>query len=554
QARDQPSVTYNMTGDLVNGRYWTHFRCAAVVTDGIVTYEATQTIARSGSPPVVESINIVATTQVAVCQVLGVSDPDGPDIDRYSQDYDYRFNGGVDERLSQGWFANTLRPPTAPLRRGETAECRYRVTDQSGETTLTDWVSTIVTSTPPSVQTPSVLANDFNFCDANKTFFCAFAEPSDYDNDIVSSDLTWMVNGVDQGISTRAAELSNLRDGDEVSCQLVVSDPDNTITRVSAPITIVQPPSMPIDPPVVTPPGIGFCATSGTYTCAWTPSGVDVCGAPLANPSYRWLVDGQDTGVTTSTYEANGLAANAEVTCEVTVADRDRPLVESATYTVNGTPPALEPAVVTGPPPEGCQAMATYTCSWEPSQSSCGDALTIDGYTWTINDLPQAETGAELTVSALQSNSTIRCEVTVNDPSGPIVTRGSLLVTEAAPTINSAPVIDPAVATVGEILTCEVGTALTACGDEVEATYQWLVDGVPLEGATEPTLSTLGLPDRATLACFATWASATGGVATAQSAEVQLNPGNYAIESAIAGDLFGYGVAVVGDLNRDGLD
>ncbi len=552
---DGSPLSYTLTGDNLFGRRWTHFRCSALVTDGVVTYETSQVIARSGSPPTVGGVNLVATTRYASCAPFDVVDPDGPQIERTLQNFDYRFNNGAEEFLDLGWTGASVFYPAVPLRRGELAECRYTVTDWSGESTTTDWVSSVVISDPPNVPFPRVIASGFEFCDDTKLFYCNWPGATDFDNDIISSEMSWTVNGVDQGISSRAAEFTGLRDGDVVLCHVSVSDPDTTIERTSfTPAVIVQPPSAAIEPPVVTPPGFGFCATRGTYTCEWSSVGTDVCGGALENPSFRWLVNGQDTGITTPTYEANGLENNAEVTCEVTVMDRDRPLVETATHVINGTPPVLSPAVITGPPPGGCQGTATYTCSWTQNQDLCGDDPTIDGYTWTINGQRQQETGPELTVTNLFSNSTIECEVALTGADGPVTVSGSFLVTEAAPTINGAPTIDPAIATVGEVLNCEVGTATSVCGEELTAAHQWVVNGTPLEGATEATLSTLGLPDTATIACFSTWTSSTGGVATAFSSDVQLNPGNYAIESPIAGDLFGYGVAVVGDLNRDGLD
>jgi hypothetical protein len=110
-------------------------------------------------------------------------------------------------------------------------------------------------------------------------------------------------------------------------------------------------------------------------------------------------------------------------------------------------------------------------------------------------------------------------------------------------------------ARVGETLHCEALDVDPGCAANPEVRYQWYLDGLPLPGATSPTLDTTDVPPLHALRCGAGVAQVGGGTgADTRSAPVWLSPSRWTLRPppGSVAEMFGQDAAVLDDLDGDG--
>lgn len=225
-------------------------------------------------------------------------------------------------------------------------------------------------------------------------------------------------------------------------------------------------------PPVITAPPLSQTATAGDHvTLTVSASGT----APLL---YQWSKDGVViNGATGPSLDLPNVPLEAAGNYTVTVTNAAGSVTSApATLTVNAL--AVPPTIITGP--VGLTAhlgdSATFTVVASGSVPL--------SYIWLKNDVPIAgATQSSLSLTNLQLADAGSYTVAVSNSAGTAVSEAAaLVVTLVAPTIVRQPV--------GQTLGIGMSTTLTVlAAGSAPLTYQWMKDGVAIEGATTPSLS-----------------------------------------------------------------
>ena len=249
-------------------------------------------------------------------------------------------------------------------------------------------------------------------------------------------------------------------------------------------------------------PGISFDATSvdttSTLVVNIDTDAVDPEGESVSY-GYSWAKDGVATGETGASLDS-ALTSRGE-TWTVSVAGSDSRAAGAATeisVTIGNAVPvlsdvALGPADATITSPLVCAATAS---------DADGDSLSTT-YSWTIDGVTNAETGATLAAGTATAGQAVICTATVDDgiDTGAPLASAALTIQNSAPEISAVDVT-PADPTTETDISCAV-TAADIDGDSLTTSYTWIVNGTPT-GTTGDTLSASAFFEGDTVVCEAT--------------------------------------------------
>jgi surface antigen len=216
--------------------------------------------------------------------------------------------------------------------------------------------------------------------------------------------------------------------------------------------------------------GVKLTASPGT----WTPSG--------GTYSYQWYAGGiAITGATHPTFtpraEQLGKQLRVKVTATKTGAATGTALSVATAATAPGVLTATAPPTIAGTPQVGVQLSAT-TGAWSPAASYTYQWRTTEGR------IPGA-TASTFTPTAEQLDQPLQVTVTATRD-GYRTARSTSVATTAVQSGTFAAQAPPTItgdAQVDKTLVASPGT----WSPDAPAAYQWLVDGLPVTGATGPT-------------------------------------------------------------------
>lgn len=258
--------------------------------------------------------------------------------------------------------------------------------------------------------------------------------------------------------------------------------------------------------------------------------------------AYRWYVDDarvEAAGAPTF----GGAPGGAEVRCEVEV--RDAFAVggtqTSAPLRIEEATPRVTRVDVVGDADAPC---AEHRCVAETN------APVELSYRWLVDGRPlPGETTPTLRRPDLRGDHRIRCEAT---PVGgaPSLSAARLLV-DAPPVLIAA--TTRRVANLGEHVECAATGLADDCADPAAVRYAWQLGGAPVPGADGPTIDTAGLVGGLPLVCVATPDDGFQLGAPVASDPTDLVGAGFALVGDTAGGLAGQAVAVLDDLDADGL-
>ncbi|MFL6002955.1 MAG: CHAP domain-containing protein [Nocardioides sp.] len=216
--------------------------------------------------------------------------------------------------------------------------------------------------------------------------------------------------------------------------------------------------------------GVKLTASPGT----WTPAG--------GTYSYQWYAGGAAiTGATNPTFiprpEQLGKQLRVKVISTKTGAQTGTALSAVTAATAPGVLTATAPPTITGTPQVGVQLSAT-TGTWSPRATY--------SYRWRDTDGPiPGATGSTFTPTAAQLDQPLRVTVTAtrdgyrtarSTSAATTAVRSGTFAEQAPPTITGDAQVD-------NTLVASPGT----WSPDSPAAYQWLVDGLPVTGATGPS-------------------------------------------------------------------
>ncbi len=283
-------------------------------------------------------------------------------------------------------------------------------------------------------------------------------------------------------------------------------------------------------------------------------------GSTVGGP--YWLVDGVNVPALRGAYDVSALATTAGETWTARVSLRKggKTVQTEASVTIGNAGPRMEAVEVVTDSTVPCAALrcaATVTDA-DGTTPAVTYAWTIDGVLVagadddTLDDV--ALTGAEAVACAAQADDGVETSAWVGsaviNPPATVADADADGVCDAAePCAGDVGI--PTVARADGELTCAWSELVEGCALEGEVQITWTADGV--EVGTGATIDAGTVPGGAVLACAVSVSSgATPGTPVASN-ETLLGPGAWTLTGEAAGDWAGISVAVVGDLDGDGL-
>jgi hypothetical protein len=308
--------------------------------------------------------------------------------------------------------------------------------------------------------------------------------------------------------------------GDSLYCQVTAERGSSSLSRTSAPVTIPRgsgagaPKEESGSKPELIGETSGEASVGETLTCKpgnWS-------GSPRFSYAWRRLSEKNAIGgADKATYEVQGADQGHALVCIVTAANGEgQATAESEPLPVKGLAPenrSLPEILPAGAPHVG----ETLACTEGQWSAAPPPAFT---YQWLLEGSEQVGVGASYVVTASDRGHRLSCVVTAENGVGSPVhaTSASVAVPGSVPEDTEQPSIS-GTPTLGSTLTCAAGTWGGA--PEPTYTYQWLVQGEEIAGATTATFSVQSADRGFVLSCRVT-ASNREGNASATSKGVHV--------------------------------
>jgi peptidoglycan/xylan/chitin deacetylase (PgdA/CDA1 family) len=434
----------------------------------------TQTKGPSGG-----KVAITATGPATTGSVLTATPSDFSDAGGLQLKYAYTWT--VDgQPVSGATDATGTKFTVPPVKHGQTITVSVVASDG---TYTSDWPVTASVTVPNSAPTAGTVAITPANPAAGQSLTATPTGFADLDGDQLSYQYTWTVNGnTIAGATGNTFDTTSVVSG-PVSVQVAATDGQGGTSPVApASVTVIGypkagtvsiSPAAPTTNQTVTANPTGFTDPQGdllTYSYQWSVNGAPVAGATsktfdLSQPGHGDR--GQTVRVDLTATNAHNLASTT-VGAEVTV--------------VNAAPSADSVAIAPIDPKEGTDLTAT------PSFTDAdGDTLTYQ-YVWLENgqQITQNATGI-LGGAWVHAGAVVSVQVTANDGHGGTSQIASPPVTvvggPVAGTVNVSPT-DPGT---NQMLTANTAGFTDPQNEQLSFSYQWLVNGTPVAGATGKT-------------------------------------------------------------------
>lgn len=261
--------------------------------------------------------------------------------------------------------------------------------------------------------------------------------------------------------------------------------------------------------------------------------------------TYTWFVD--DARVAAGGPTLAAPPGGSRVRCEATAHDAFATggSLASADVEIGGAPPRIVRVEVGGPSTAPC---AEHRCEVEAVDPD-GDPVELTYAWWVDGRVLAGETGAILRRPDLRDGQRVRCEATPAGGEGAL--SAPRLLVDQPPVLLSASV--PRLANVGDRVTCEIAGLSDDCADPPTVRYAWTLDGEPVPGAEGRIIDTSGLAGGLPLVCIATPDDGLRLGAPVHSGPTDLVGSGFGLAGDTAGGLAGQAVAVLDDLDGDGL-
>jgi hypothetical protein len=307
--------------------------------------------------------------------------------------------------------------------------------------------------------------------------------------------------------------------GDSLYCQVTAERVGSSSkSRTSAPVTVPRGSGLNA-PKVVSAPKLepsGEASVGKTLTCnpgTWS-------GSPSPRLSYAWRRLSEKTpipGEEKATYVVQSADQGDTLVCIVTATNSEGQATEdSQPVSVKGSVPVnvFAPEVLPAGTPRVGETLVCTEGKWtgEPTPTNFT-------YEWLLEDSEKVGVGASFVVVAADRGHMLSCVVTAENRVGAVqATSASVAVPGSVPEDTGQPSVSGTPA-VGSTLTCAPGAWTGA--PEPTYTYQWLVQGEEIAGATAQTFSVQSADRGFVLSCRVT-ASNREGSASAPSKGVHV--------------------------------
>ncbi|HLP51971.1 MAG TPA: T9SS type A sorting domain-containing protein [Chitinophagales bacterium] len=329
-----------------------------------------------------------------------------------------------------------------------------------------------ITVTVNSNSTPaiSISANNTAVCAGTPVTFTAVAT-----NGGNTPAYQWKVNGNNAGSNQSAFTLTNVANGDVVTCQL-------TSSQACASPSIVSSNAVTLSVSNSVTPAISISANS-TNICSgpitFTASAVNEGTTPV----YQWRINNSNTGTNSAVFTTSGLSNNDVVSCVLTsnascasanTATSNAITVTGSTATPVATVAASSNTICSGAP-------VTFTVSVSNGGSS-------QAYQWKLNGANVGSNSNTYTTTSISAADSVSCIVTVTSSCS-----GTLVATSNKASVQITPSVSADVSIAATATSICQGTAVTFSATGTNAgiapVYQWAVNGIIAGGSTSQFIS-----------------------------------------------------------------
>ena len=525
--------------------------CTATATDtdgGTGSDAASVTVVNSA--PSIVSVSIRPDPAFAAdtlsCSYSGYSDPDG---DADASSYAWTVNGSsVDSGSSlSGAFVG-----------GDGVACT--VTPHDGIDPGAPIADSLgVSNTPPLLDDVTLTPSPAYEGD---TLTCTPGSYSDDDGESATFAYTWVVAGVDPGITGSTLSSAYFDRDEAVVCSVTPNDGTDDGGLVgSNSVTISN--SVPSITSVTVSPSSP--STTDTLTCSYGGYS-DADGDPDAS-TYAWTVDGAAAG-SGSTLGAT-LSSGDVIICTVTPHDGTNVgTALSDSVTVANAPPVVDSVTLS---PTSAYTDDTITTSVS-TRDDDGDSVSLS-YAWYVGGSLVGGTGSTLDGATwFDKDQEVYVIVTPNDGTGDGTAAASSSVTilntpPEAPTVSIVP--DEPTEGVDDLI-CMIDTeSIDADGDSFTYTFTWTADGSTWTGSTSTTYEagdTIAGTDTSAedeWSCTVTPNDGDGDGSSEEASvtvitglvgiEIDLSAADVKLIGEAASDHAGYSVSSAGDVDADGF-
>ena len=307
----------------------------------------------------------------------------------------------------------------------------------------------------------------------------------------------WLLEG--KAISKATAATFKIPGEDKgklLSCEVTAKNTAGTGTAVSGAVQITREESSPVN--VVKPSVEGTASVGSKLTCKkgeWT-------GSPEPTFEYEWVrtVGGSETSIvrgTTATYTVVAADRGASLSCVVYAKNEvgSAHQASSNAVAIPGEAPK-DKKVPTVTPSGEVKVGETLTCAAGEWTGAPAPTFT---YAWVLNGTVEVATGSGYVVTEGDEGGSLVCRVTALNSAGSKEAESEAVrVAEGVPENTTAPKVTPETAVPGETLTCEHGVWTRSPS---KYTYQWLLEGASISGATESTYVVIAADEKHSLSC-----------------------------------------------------
>lgn len=277
-------------GDVISCVMTGNASCGSgTVTSNLITMTVTQTVTPSIS---------ISTFIPSTCSGLALS------ISANVQ------NGGSSPVLN--WMINGNPTFTGPspfswsnYQDGDVVSCQLTSNATCASSTTANSNNITISITETVTPAISISSSTLSSCENAPVDFTA-----SYQNGGTTPSFLWKVNGSPSGTNSAQFSSSSLANGDVVTCQLTSSFSCVTSsTATSNSLTIAVTPSIT--------PSISISSNATQICSGETVQFTAVATNAGSSPSYAWLLNGNNTGITASNYDNFNLQDNDVVSCQI---------------------------------------------------------------------------------------------------------------------------------------------------------------------------------------------------------------------------------------------
>lgn len=431
------------------------------------------------TPTVTPIVSISSSAGSTICAGASVTFTATPTHGGSSPSYQWKVNGA-----NAGTNSNTFT--TSTLNNNDVVTCVVS-SNASCVTSSTATSNSIKMAVHPVV-TPSITISSGTgntICSGASVTFTATATHGGS-----APSYQWKKNGSSVGTNSAAYTDNGIVNGDKISCVLTSNVPcatsstanSNTITMTVNPIIT---PSLSI-------------SSSATTICSGTSVKFTATPTNGGSPSYQWKVNGSNVGSNQSTYTTTSLSNNDVVTCVLTTS---LPCPTSSTATSNGIKMTVHPSLV--PSLSITSSQGTQSCKGVPVTftASAVNQGTSPVYQWKKNGVVIGANNTSYQDNNLNNGDKISCVLTSNAVCVSPSTITSNTITMVIDSLNTS---TAAISSSSNDSVCKGELVTFYChftngGNGYK--FQWVRNGVELQGSTWGTYVTDSLADNDVIQC-----------------------------------------------------